>query len=841
MVQSRRIGALVCALATIAGAGHAQASEFYRIVVIDEAPDFSPAFGPRGGGYLAINNAGVVAYQAVRYVNPLFESAIYIGDGQTKTQVNLGTSTVVGINDLGQVAFTDPNGLPVLWDQGTRRFIVSNCAILGLQCQDRGGGLGNNGRISDIEGANPGRIVTVGPTNAVASRTPVMDNSFRVSPTISRNGLNAAAGGNSGTNGSENSVWVLDPTLVGSLAEFVLCTNAAACSVNGVSVNDRAAVAVTTDDYFNLPQFTGYVGVVSTDPATPGLVRVADQTGPLGFTRFLQSPSINNLNEVAFNATTTTGSGVFVGDVSGRAPTPVITSNEVIRADGALFGGVSQLGFSPHSMNDKGQVAFYGGVNSPAGFRYVVLRADPAPGVTAGNPLLPGPGDVLPGGGWRFRACGTGNWSQIPIRSCPPIEYYDPEYAVGYEYTVEGAGPSFRSVLIPAPLPNGDDAFQVEFDGNVAALKAGVLYDFTTLAPNGVRSFRITGISLAEALDPNDARAFVTGMQYVDPSITNFTITMVPIVENTDPPTDSTPPSITPTVTGVLGNADWYTTDVAVSWAVQDPESAVASTSGCAAANVTADTTGTTFTCTATSAGGTASRSVTIRRDATPPSVLFGAASPAANAAGWNRSTVSVPFSGADATSGIASLTPATSPLTFTGEGADLRATVTAENGAGITNAVTSPSVRIDRTAPGVTIATPAVGATYARDQVVAASYACTDALSGVAGCTGTVANGAPVPTGTSGSLVFEVSATDAAGNTTTLARPYSVAAAVRACSVDFDGDIDRDDVALVTAARNTPASGPTDPRDPNRSGVIDLADARTCSLRCDRPSCATQ
>ena len=35
-------------------------------------------------------------------------------------------------------------------------------------------------------------------------------------------------------------------------------------------------------------------------------------------------------------------------------------------------------------------------------------------------------------------------------------------------------------------------------------------------------------------MDPTNARAFVTGLSFVDPSILNFTVTMVPIVENPD-------------------------------------------------------------------------------------------------------------------------------------------------------------------------------------------------------------------------------------------------------------------------------------------------------------------
>jgi len=60
------------------------------------------------------------------------------------------------------------------------------------------------------------------------------------------------------------------------------------------------------------------------------------------------------------------------------------------------------------------------------------------------------------------------------------------------------------------------------------------------------------------------------------------------------------------------------------------------------------------------------------------------------------------------------------------------------------------------------------------------------------------------------------------------------------ACLVDADDDIDRKDVSLVIAARNQPASSPIDPRDPDRNGVINVLDARQCTLRCDRAQCVS-
>jgi len=88
---------------------------------------------------------------------------------------------------------------------------------------------------------------------------------------------------------------------------------------------------------------------------------------------------------------------------------------------------------------------------------------------------------------------------------------------------------------------------------------------------------------------------------------------------------DTTPPVITPTVTGTLGNNGWtgtlgnngwYTSDITVSWEVTDAESDITFTDGCQTTAVTTDTLGVTFTCSATSGGGPASQSVTIKRDA---------------------------------------------------------------------------------------------------------------------------------------------------------------------------------------------------------------------------------
>jgi hypothetical protein len=89
------------------------------------------------------------------------------------------------------------------------------------------------------------------------------------------------------------------------------------------------------------------------------------------------------------------------------------------------------------------------------------------------------------------------------------------------------------------------------------------------------------------------------------------------------PQGDSTAPIITPVVSGTAGTNGWYRSNVSVTWNVTDAESAIGSSQGCGPTSVTSDTSGITITCTATSAGGTSTASVTIKRDTISPSALI--------------------------------------------------------------------------------------------------------------------------------------------------------------------------------------------------------------------------
>lgn len=81
----------------------------------------------------------------------------------------------------------------------------------------------------------------------------------------------------------------------------------------------------------------------------------------------------------------------------------------------------------------------------------------------------------------------------------------------------------------------------------------------------------------------------------------------------------------------------------------------------------------------------------------------------------------------------------------------------------------------------------------------------------------------------------FKVAAVNGNG-----AGPYSqtVTGPYQACDVNGNGSVNKTDIALITAARNTRAAA-GDVRDQNHNGVIDLYDARQCTLRCAKPLCA--
>jgi hypothetical protein len=167
---------------------------------------------------------------------------------------------------------------------------------------------------------------------------------------------------------------------------------------------------------------------------------------------------------------------------------------------------------------------------------------------------------------------------------------------------------------------------------------------------------------------------------------------------------DTTPPAIVSHVTGTLGQNGWYTSNVTVTWTVTDAETAI-TTPACASSTVSADTAGTTLTCSATSTGGTATQSVTIARDATPPVVAF-AAHPASYSA---NVSVAIPCTASDPISGLATACQGVNAAGSTLPLGLNKRTATATDKAGNTATVTT-SFTITAAAPSVI--TPAATAT---------------------------------------------------------------------------------------------------------------------------------
>jgi hypothetical protein len=173
--------------------------------------------------------------------------------------------------------------------------------------------------------------------------------------------------------------------------------------------------------------------------------------------------------------------------------------------------------------------------------------------------------------------------------------------------------------------------------------------------------------------------------------------------------------------------------------------------------------------------GGTASDSVVIKRDATPPQATA-TASPPPGVSGWHQSDVTVHFASTDAESGsgAASCEP---DVVLTGEGAGLSVTGTCADVAGNVSASATLIVNIDRTVPTVYIVAPN-GGSYPVGTAVSANYSCADALAGIAQCSGPVPSGSRLDTATVGEKTFSVTGVDRAGNRFTATATYSITAA---------------------------------------------------------------
>lgn len=252
---------------------------------------------------------------------------------------------------------------------------------------------------------------------------------------------------------------------------------------------------------------------------------------------------------------------------------------------------------------------------------------------------------------------------------------------------------------------------------------------------------------------------------------------------------DKTPPTINASISPAANSNGWYKTDPTVTITCSDSLSGVSSlsaltngapsgNSSTSPLNVTVSSEGAnqsvTGTCT-DNAGGSSSATISnINIDKTNPSITA-LRRPGPDENGWNNRDVTVRFVCSDSLSGVNSIVATgdasgstnASPLllTLNSDGADQSVTGTCTDNADNSASATIEDINIDKTPPSITINTPASGGEYGRGEAVAADYSCTDALSGIASCTGSVPSGENISTTYRGPHFFLVRASDQAGN----------------------------------------------------------------------------
>ncbi|HVL33447.1 MAG TPA: PxKF domain-containing protein [Actinomycetota bacterium] len=225
------------------------------------------------------------------------------------------------------------------------------------------------------------------------------------------------------------------------------------------------------------------------------------------------------------------------------------------------------------------------------------------------------------------------------------------------------------------------------------------------------------------------------------------------------------------TVTTDAGPAPsgWFTSPFKASWHAEDVTSGVARCTTDSAYDGPETTSGTLEGTCVDEAGNESDAHVfAFKYDATAPAVT-GVPSRRPDHNGWYNRELSIAWESPDGDAAC------DRPTTYAGpDDALARVSGACRDAAGNEGAGTF-EFKYDGTAPVVELRTPRDGDVYILRQPVKADYACSDATSGVDGCSGTAADGGMLDTSSVGSKQFAVRATDRAGNTAGRTGDYSV------------------------------------------------------------------
>ncbi|WP_159600654.1 OmpL47-type beta-barrel domain-containing protein [Agromyces humi] len=228
---------------------------------------------------------------------------------------------------------------------------------------------------------------------------------------------------------------------------------------------------------------------------------------------------------------------------------------------------------------------------------------------------------------------------------------------------------------------------------------------------------------------------------------------------------DNTGPVLTASLAPAANAAGWNKANVGITWSATDAGSGIGTGPTPATDSVSSNTAGVTKNATASDRlGNSGTGAVVVKLDKMNPTIT-GSAAPAANAAGWNNSDVTVSLTCADALSGIKSCTGGGTVVLST-EGANQSVSGTAVDNADNSASAGVTGISIDKTAPtltGTPTTSPNGNGWYKGD--VAIGWSGVDALSGINPST-QPANA--LITGEGSALTATASIADKAGNTRT-------------------------------------------------------------------------
>jgi hypothetical protein len=313
----------------------------------------------------------------------------------------------------------------------------------------------------------------------------------------------------------------------------------------------------------------------------------------------------------------------------------------------------------------------------------------------------------------------------------------------GYTFTLEGAGQAIKFTVTDLAGNSASatiDKVNIDKKPPTATLTRDRAADKNGWY-NHLLTFSATG---TDALSGLDACTAVPDYSGPDTGGTNVSTTCTDKAGNTSDPAsvafkfDATPPTAGVTADRAPDKNGWYNHLLTFTPAGSDALSgldvctAVPDYSG-------PDTGGTNVSTTCTDKAGNTSdpASVAFKFDATPPTASAGAAPPP-NGNGWNKTDVTVTFTGTDGLSGIDGCQ---APTVLSTEGPGQSASGTCVDKAGnVSASAAATGINIDKTPPTITYAGQAPAANLAgwNNTNVTLTWTCGDGLSGVVAATQT-------------------------------------------------------------------------------------------------------